>query len=149
MEKMENQHHVVTDVLIDELNFNNVRTAKYIKDRHEVIFNVTGSSTYSPSTQTQMNIVMNGDTILDHNTLRLNFKITNKETTANRVLKPLSSSHIFIKRIRLLSKNGVVIHDIDNYNRYVEQMLLLESKNHLKNYNSTNFNNSVNSIFND
>jgi hypothetical protein len=139
----------VSDVVIDELSFNNKRTASYIKDRQEVIYNVTGSSTYSPTTQTMMTITLNGDTILDQSTLRLNFKVTNTEG-ASHLLRPLGGGHIFIKRVRLLGKNGVVIHDIQDYGRYCEMMLLMESKHHLDNYNLCGgFGDSINSLQND
>lgn len=139
----------ITDVIIDELSFNNKRTASYIKDRQEVIYNVIGSSTYSPTTQLTMNININGDMVLDQTTLRLNFKVTNTEA-ASHLLRPLTNGSGFLKRVRLLGKNGVVIHDIQDYGRYCEMMLLMESKHHLDNYNLCGgFGDSINSLQND
>lgn len=138
----------VTDILIDELDYNNIKTARYIKERSEVVFNVTGSSSYSPSTQTMANIVLNTiDTVLDQNTARLNFRITNNDSS--NPLRLVSGAHCLISRVRVLGKNGVIIHDIQNYGRYCEMVNLLESKHHLDNYNSMSFTQSVNSIYND
>jgi hypothetical protein len=138
----------VTDVLIDELDYNNIKTARYIKERSEVVFNVTGSSSYSPTTQTMANIVLNTiDTVLDQNTARLNFRVTNNALTHS--LRLVSGAHCLISRVRVIGKNGVIIHDVQNYGRYCEMVNLLESKHHLDNYNSMSCAQSVNSIYND
>ena len=106
------------DVLIDNLSFKLNKGSSYINDRRSVSFWPAGSNVYKPSSGNRViKFTLNGEdnSWLDPQSVRIFFKLNNKDGTNFRKLRPLSPPYSFFRRMRIIAGNQVV--DFDNYNR--------------------------------
>ena len=110
----------VEDHLIEGLSFKLRPGASYVTDRRFVTFFPSGSNTYSPIGAKVIKIVLADSNWMDPTTIKFMYKLTNKDGAAAHLLKPLGGPHVFFRRARLIC-GGVVVEDIDYYNR-VHQM---------------------------
>ena len=122
----------VEDYLIDGLSFKFKAGASYITDRRSVTYHPAGSNIYRPDGGTKLiKINITGDNWLDPSTCRIMFDWRDMGTSLQE-LRPLGGPWSFFRRCRCLC-NGVVIDDIDNYNRCHELFSIMTAKNSREN----------------
>ena len=124
----------INDGKISSLDYTNPMTASYISDRKSVMFNATGTNTYSStsgSSVVRFQLESPADW-LDPSSVRVQFDIVNDATyvsgTANEQLFLTGGPHSFFSRLRVLSR-GIVLHDITEYNRVHELFSYFKSQN--------------------
>ena len=120
---METLLTTVEDNILDSLTFQLGSSANYITERKSVSFYASGSNIYSPGGTTLLKFHLTDDSAwLDPSTLRLQFKLNN---TGGEVLKLLNTNPAnFFRRI-IIRCNGVLIEDLDYYNRLTNMMMHL------------------------
>jgi len=119
----------VEDYLIEGLSFKLNPGASYVTDRRSVSFFTAGSNIYQSGSGARVaRINLTGDGWLDPSTVRIVYTLANTNTTALRVLRPLSGGWSFFRRARCLV-GGAIIDDVDYYNRVHEMMHILTSTN--------------------
>jgi len=112
---METHIQATEDALIDTLSFKLPNTANFINERRSVSFFPSGSNEYGPQGVKIMKLMLTGTDWLDPSTMRVQFKLLNKDQTKNlHPLNPLPA--LFFRRLRILV-GGIIIEDIDFYNR--------------------------------
>ena len=112
----------IEDKLVDGLSYKLNATASYIHDRKSVTFHPQGSNIYKPGAGTKLiEIALVGQDWLDPTTFRVMFDVVNISTIMDTRLKPVSGPWSFFRRVRLLS-GGLLVEDIDYYNRVHEMM---------------------------
>ena len=90
------------DILIDNLSFKLSKGASYINERRSVSFFPSGSNIYKPSSGNRVSkIALNAEdnSWLDHSVMVF-FNVSNKGTTNNKRLRPLSPAYCFFRRAR-------------------------------------------------
>jgi hypothetical protein len=123
---MEAVANSVDDVLIDSLSFKLSNSASYITNRRSVTYYPTGSNIYKTSSGTKViKFVLTSDDWLDVSTVRLMFNLVNNDSTATKMLRPLSGAWSFFRRIRIMCQ-GTLIEDFD-YNRTHQMFEMLTS----------------------
>ena len=81
----------VEDYLIDGLSFKLNPGASYVTDRRSVSYFTAGSNIYTSASGAKVaRINITGDGWLDPSTLRLTYTLTNNESTATKILRPLT-----------------------------------------------------------
>jgi len=112
---METHIQATEDALIDTLSFKLPNTANFINDRRSVTFYPAGSNDYGPRGVKVIKFMLTGTDWLDPSTVRIQFTLNNKDLTKNlHPINPLPSN--FFRRLRILC-GGIVVEDIDHYNR--------------------------------
>jgi hypothetical protein len=112
---METHIQATEDSLIDTLSFKLPNTANFINDRRSGTFFPSGSNEYGPRGVKIMKFLLSGTDWLDPSTIRVQYRLNNKDTAKNlHPLSPLPS--IFFQSLRILC-GGIVVEDIDFYNR--------------------------------
>ena len=112
---METFIQATEDALIDTLSFTLPNTANFINKRRSVSFFPSGSNEYGPQGVNIMKFMITGTDWLDPSTVRVQFKLLNKDQTKNlHPLNPLPA--LFFRRLRILC-GGIIIEDIDFHNR--------------------------------
>ena len=102
---------------------------------------VVGSNIYKPSSGNRvLKIALNAEdnSWLDPQSVMVFFNVSNKETTNNKRLRPLSPAYCFLRRARLIAGNQLV-EDIDYYNRNHHMMSCLMSKGARDNEDAQSF----------
>ena len=118
---METVLTTVEDNLLDSLSFQLGSSSKYITERKSVSFYAAGSNIYSPKNGTTLlkfNLTDN-NAWLDPSTLRVQFKLNNPLALKLKLLN--SNPANFIRRV-MIRCNGVLIEDLDYYNRLTNMM---------------------------
>ena len=115
------EHHAqsVDDALIGGLNYKLKAGASYVTNRRSVPYLAQGGNQYSPNGAKVMKFNLTGDQWLDLSAFRVAFQLNNKDHDAagSIYVQPLSwNPSVFFKRCRIIA-GGVVIEDIDNFNR--------------------------------
>jgi hypothetical protein len=130
---METHIQATEDSLIDTLSFKLPNTANFINDRRSVTFFPSGSNEYGPRGVKVMKFLLSGTDWLDPSTVRIQFRLNNKDTTKNlHPLNPLPA--LFFRRLRILS-GGIVVEDIDMYNRVYNMVhTLLPTERRMNDY---------------
>ena len=122
--------------IIDSLDFQTPNTASYVIERKSVSFHPSGSNIYSSAGGTTLiKIVITGDSYLEPSTFRIMFDLRNNEADVLKLLRPLGQPSSFFRRMRLIA-NGVIIEDIDNYNRCSELFPMMVAKDSRTNQNA-------------
>ena len=97
--------------------------ASYVTNRRSVSYFAQGGNQYSPTGVKVMKFNLTGDQWMDPSTFRVMFQLNNTgnagatEGSPSKMLEPLSwNPAVFFKRARIIC-GGVVVEDIDNFNR--------------------------------
>ena len=116
------EHHAQS-ALTGGSNYQLKPGASYVTNRRSVSYFASGSNQYSPNSVEVMKFSLAGDQWLDPSTFRVMFPLNNAgnvdaaEGTATKTLEPLSwNPAVFFRRARIIA-GGVVVEDIDNFNR--------------------------------
>ena len=115
------EHHAqsVDDALIGGLSYKLKAGASYVTNRRLVSYFAQGSNQYWPDGVKIMKYNLTGDQLLDPSTFRAAFQLNNKgyDSAGTTYLQPLSwNPDVFFRRCRIIA-GGIVIEDIDNFNR--------------------------------
>jgi len=114
----------VEDNILDALTFQLGSSSNYITERKSVSFYATGSNIYSPGGTTLLKFNLTDDSAwLDPSTLRLQFKLNNG--MPGEVLRLLNANPANFFRRVIIRCNGVLIEDLDYYNRLTNMMMHL------------------------
>ena len=114
-------------LLVDGFSYKLDPSAPYVQDRKMVTFHPSGADSYAPSGGGSkiIKFPISASGFLDPSSVRLEMTITNNDSSALCFLS--SGIHPYFRRCRISCK-GVVIEDIDNFNRIGEMMSLFESE---------------------
>jgi len=130
------EHHVqsVDDALIGGLSYKLKAGASYVTNRRSVSYFASGGNSYSSNGVKVIKFNLNGDQWLDPSTFRVMFQLNNTgnanlaEGATAKSLHPLSwNPAAFFRRARLLCA-GVVLEDIDDFNRLSLMVTSLKSQ---------------------
>ena len=119
------EHHAqsVDDALIGGLSYKLKAGASYMTNRRSVSYFAQGGNQYSPNGIKVMKFNLTGDQWLNPSTFGVMFQLNNAgnvgapEGSATKALEPLSwNPAVFFRRARTIC-GGVVVEDIDNFNR--------------------------------
>ncbi len=136
---MESHKELAEPVLIDSINYKLKNSSEYVTGRQSVSYFPSGSDTYSSTSGSKvMRFTLTGDDFLVPQTVRLQFDVNNTATDVDHILRPVSGPWSFFRRMRLLCR-GVVIEDIDNYNRTHEMFNIFTSRHNRDNDDITGF----------
>ena len=122
---LEMEHHAqsVDDALIGGLSYSLKPGAAYVTNRRSASFFAQGGNQYSPNGVKIMKFHLTGDQWLGPSTSRVMFQLNNAgnigaaEGTTPKQLEPLSwNPAVFFRRARIICR-GVVVEDMDNFNR--------------------------------
>ena len=127
---MEAHAQSVENHLIEGLDFSLGAGANYVTDRRSVSFFPQGGDYYSPTGVKVIKIGLNGDSWLDPSTVKLLFEIHNLDGTS--ALNPVGQPHVFFRRLRVMC-GGVLLEDIDHYNRTHELFETCTASHHRSN----------------
>jgi hypothetical protein len=117
---METHIQATEDSLIDTLSFKLPNTANFITDRRSVSFFPSGSNDYGPRGVKIMKFMLTGTDWLDPSTVRVQFRLNNKDTTKNlHPLNPLPAT--CFRRLRIL-RGGIVVEEIDFYRHHEDPL---------------------------
>ena len=112
---METHLQSVEDSLIESLSFKLPNSANFINDRRSVTFFPTGGNEFTPQGVKLIKFMIAGTDWLDPSTVRVQFRLTNRDVTDPlQLVSPLPAQ--LFRRLRILC-GGQVIEDIDYYNR--------------------------------
>jgi hypothetical protein len=118
---MENHAQSIDDALIGGLSYKLKAGASYVTNRRSVSYFASGGNTYSPSGVKVMKFNLTGDQWMDPSTFRVAFQLNNHNPADSNgfptVVTPLHwNPAVFFRRARLIC-GGVVVEDIDDFNR--------------------------------
>ena len=142
----------VQDHLIDGLSFKLKEGSTYVTDRRSITYHPSGSNIYSPMGTRLISIKLTGDNWMDPSTFRIMFDLVNTDTrdygsfaagACKTSVRPQGGPYAFFKRMRVLA-GGVVLEDIDDFNRVSHMFSILESSGSLANKDSEGFGNTFN-----
>lgn len=112
---METTIQTVEDSLIEGLSFKLGNSSNYILDRKSSTWYPSGGNSYSPLGVRLIKFVLAGTDWLDPGTVRLQFKLTNKDPANPMKLLNCNPSNFF-RRMRIIC-GGQTVEDIDYYHR--------------------------------
>ena len=115
------EHHAqsVDDALIGGLSYKLKAGGSYVTSRRSVSYFPQGGNQYSPNGVRGIKFNITGDQWLDPSTFRVRFQLNNLDHDLLRstFVSPLSwDPSVFFRRARIIC-GGVVVEDIDDYNR--------------------------------
>uniref|UniRef100_UPI0040498795 hypothetical protein n=1 Tax=Flavobacterium sp. TaxID=239 RepID=UPI0040498795 len=116
------EHHAqsVDDALIGGLSYKLKPGASYVTNRRSVSYFAQGGNQYSPNGVKVMKFNLTGNDWLDPSTFRIMFQLNNAAVQTDgstKILEPLSwNPACFFRRARVIC-GGVVVEDIDDFNR--------------------------------
>ena len=116
------------DFLIDGLSFKLPSSATYVTERRKVSYYATGSNIYKPNAGVKIvKFQLNGDdnTWLDPASVVFQFELKNTGA-AGKDLVLIGPPATFFKRMRIIS--GSLIEDIQDFGRYMNMMISLQSE---------------------
>ena len=144
MATLENHAAALQDQLIPGLDFRHGNSANYVTARNNISIYPQGSNSYSSSGTRTIRISINSDSNwIDPASMLLYFKVNNKDgtpqtpTTVTR-MEPLGQAHMWIQRLRVLCQ-GVLVEQIDDYNRLYELLLRQTSEDYQRQYAAMGF----------
>jgi len=117
------------DYLIDGLSFKLPSSASYVTERRKVQYHATGSNIYKPNAGVKLvKFQLNGDdnTWLDPSSVVFQFQLTNTDVDPAKSLHVIGGPYAFFKRLRIMS--GSLIEDIQDFGRYMNMMVSLQSE---------------------
>ena len=129
------EHHAqsVDDALIGCLNYELKAGASYVTNRRSVSYFAQGGNQYSPNVKV-MKFNLTGDQWLDPSTFRVMFQLNNAgnigapEGSPFKRIEPLPwNPAVFFRRARIIC-GGVVVEDIDNFNRLSLMLTALKTE---------------------
>ena len=130
------EHHAqsVDGALIGGLSYKLKPGASYVTNRRSVSYSASGGNQYSPNRAKGMTFNLTGDQWLDPSTVRVMFQLNNAgnvgaaEGSPTKVLEPLSwNPAVFFRRARITC-GGVVVENIDNFNRLSLMLTALKTE---------------------
>ena len=126
------EHHAqsVDDALIGGLSYKLKAGVSYVANRRSVSFFAQGGNQYSPNGVKVMKFNLTGDQWLDPSSFRVVFQLNNEgyDAAGSICVQPLSLNRaVFFRRCRIIA-GGVVIEDIDNFNRFSIMLHALKSE---------------------
>ena len=126
------EHHTqsVDGALIGGLGYKLKAGASYVINRRSVSYFAQGGNQYSPNGVKDMKFSLTGDQWLGPSNFRVMFQLNNEDYDAagSTYLQPLSwDPAVFFRRCRIIA-GGVVIEDIDNFNRLSLMLHALKSE---------------------
>ena len=130
------EHHVQSagDALSGGLKYKLKPGASYVTDRLSVSYFAQGGNQYSPSGVKVMKFVLTGDQWMDPSTFRVMFQLNNTgnigapEGSPLKRIEPLSwNPAVFFRRARIIC-GGVVVEEIDNFNRLSLMLTALKTE---------------------
>ena len=122
---MENHVNAVDDQLIGGLSYKLKAGASYVSDKRKCTFYASGGNQYSSSGVKIHKFNSVSDQWLDPSTFRLMLTLNNSNTDAD-VIKHLHWNPAVLFRRCRVSCGGVVIEDIDDYNRLSSMLTALK-----------------------
>ena len=131
-----NEHHAqsVDDALIGGLSYKLKPGRSYVTNRRSVSYFAQGGNQYSPNGVKVMKFNLTGDQWLDPSTFRVMFQLNNTgnigaaEGASLKHIEPLSwNPVVFFRRARTIC-GGVVVEDIDNFNRLSLMLTALKTE---------------------
>ena len=145
-DKMEHHAQSVDDALIGGLSYKLKPGASYVTNRRSVSYFAQGGNQYSPNGVKVMKFNLTGNDWLDPSTFRIMFQLNNAAVQTSgsppKVLEPLSwNPAVFFRRARVIC-GGVVVEDIDDFNRLSLMITALkteEEQNSIAGEGSCNF----------
>ena len=122
------------DTLVDSLSFKLPGTGSYVSERKNVTYHPEGSGSYSATSGTKVvKFRLSSDGWLDPSTFRIMFNIVNEDPNGGaKALRPLGDVYAFFRRMRI-SIRGIIVEDIDNYNRLSHMFSIFQSEGSRKN----------------
>ena len=118
---------------IGGLNYKLKAGASYVTNRRSVSYFAQGGNQYSPNVKV-MKFNLTGDQWLDPSTFRVMFQLNNAgnigapEGSPLKQIKPLPwNPAVFFRRARIIC-GGVVVEDVDNFNRLSLMLTALETE---------------------
>jgi hypothetical protein len=126
---MESISSAAEEVLVDSLSFKLPGSGQYVQERRSVTFHTEGSNSYSSQAGTRViRFKLSSEGWLDPSTARFFFDVVNNDPgDGSKKLRPLGAVHAFFRRLRVTMR-GVVIEDIQDYNRVHEMFNILQTK---------------------
>ena len=130
------EHHAqsVEDALIGGLSYKLKPGASYVTNRRSVSYSASGGNQHSPNGVKVMKFNLTGDQWLDPSTSRVMFQLNNAgnvgapEGSATQTLEPLSwNPAVFFRKARIIC-GGILVEDIDNFNRLSLMLTALETE---------------------
>ena len=125
LSNMEHHAQSIDDALIGGLSYKLKAGASYITNRRSVSYFASGGNSYSPTGVKVMKFNLTGDQWMDPSTFRIMFQLNNIGNAGVdpngqqplKELEPLSwNPAVFFRRARIIC-GGVVVEDIDSFNR--------------------------------
>ena len=119
------EHHAqsLDDALIGGLSYKLKPGASYVTNKRSVSYFASGGNQYSPNGVKVMKFSLTGDQWMDPSTFRAMSQLNNAsnvgaaEGSPIKSLEPLSwNPAVFFRRARIICA-GIVVEDIDNFNR--------------------------------
>jgi hypothetical protein len=120
----------VEDEIIDGLNFDLEPGASYVFNRRFCTFHPAGQNTYTARSLIRI-VLIGANDWLDPSTLRIMFDLRNNDTVTAQKLRPIGGPWTFFRRMRILL-GGVMVEDIDSYNRTHQMFDQLTAENRRK-----------------
>ena len=124
----------VDDALISGLSYKLKAGASFVTNRRRVSYFAQGGNQYSPNGVKVMKFNLTGDRWLDPSTSRVMFQLNNTgnigapEGSAIKRIEPLSwNPAVFFRRARIIC-GGIVVEDIDNFNRLSLMLTVLKTE---------------------
>ena len=127
------EHHAqsVDDALIGGLSYKLKAGASYVTNRRSVSYFAQGGNQYSPNGVKVMKFNLTGNDWLDPSTFRVMFQLNNTAVQSDgttKSLEPISwNPACFFRRARVIC-GGVVVEDIDDFNRLSLMLTALKSE---------------------
>ncbi len=125
---MESITSAAEEVLVDSLSFKLPGSGQYVQERRSVTFHTEGSNSYSAQAGTRViRFKLATEGWMDPSTARFFFDVVNNDPNGGaKHLRPLGAVHAFFRRLRITMR-GVVIEDIQDYNRVHEMFNILQT----------------------
>ena len=93
-----------------------IGTASFAINRRSATFSSAGADSFTPVGGNKIiKIILSGSEWIDPQSVKVQFDLVNNGT-ALQLLRPLSSPHAFVKRVRL-SIGGAQAENVENYKR--------------------------------
>jgi hypothetical protein len=139
--------NTLEDTLSSSLNFKLSNGASYVISRQNASYFPAGSNVFSSKNNRVLKFVLDGSAQwLDPRSITLNFNIENPETDAANLLEFCGQPYILFRRIRVYS-GGVLIEDLDNYNRTHHMKFILSSSEDKLSVASMGFGTKENDVY--
>ena len=131
MQSIENSSE---QTLVTSLSYKLPGNGAYVTDRKSCTHHPEGSGSYSPVSGTKVvKFRLSSDVWMDPSTFRIMFNVVNDDPAGGtKNLRPLGDVYAFFRRLRI-SIRGIIIEDIDNFDRVSHMMSIFQSEGSRKN----------------